>query len=201
MQSSPVPCAFLSASIPLFSPTMEWIRFDVRSLRDVQGLRNEAVGTESWDIRIIAVARIDEAPRMVHLLRGLRAAVAPQIPQFDVRRYSKLKTVSRISRLLGKVATIVPSLIANAANLNANRRSYRRLLTMANHICGAAQHLPRSGRRAIVGVGSRIRSVAKEGKRTGGGEMAGRLQTLLPLLADLQSRPLRIAPEEIPPAP
>jgi hypothetical protein len=118
--------------------------------------------------------------------------VTPQIPRFEVCRYTKLKTVSRISRLLGKVATIIPGLIANAAN----RHSYCRLLTMANHICNAAQHLSRSGCRSIVGVGSSIRLVAKEGKRNGGGEMDGLLQPLLPLLADLQSCPLRIAPEE-----
>jgi hypothetical protein len=68
----------------------------------------------SWDIRVIAVARIDEAPRMVQVLRGVRAAVAPQIPRFQICRYPKLKTVSRISRLLGNVAMIIPGLITNA---------------------------------------------------------------------------------------
>jgi hypothetical protein len=35
----------------------------------------QSVGTVSWDIQIIVVARIDEAPRMVHLLKGVRTAV------------------------------------------------------------------------------------------------------------------------------
>jgi hypothetical protein len=47
-----------------FSP-MDTLSFDVRSLRDLQGLRYETVGTVSWDIRVIAVARIDEALCMV----------------------------------------------------------------------------------------------------------------------------------------
>jgi hypothetical protein len=127
--------------------------------------------------------------------------VTSQITQLDVYRYSKLKTVSRISRLLSKVVTIVPSLITNSANLNANHSSYHHLLAIANQICGAAQHLPRSGHHNIIRVGSKIHSVVKEGKKTGGGEMVSHLQALLPLLIDLQCRPHRVATEEITPAP